>query len=122
MSGRWHIKTEPAIKLISWRLYGFYDVVDVEAFHEETLSILKDFAPAGRHIGLSDLKELVIQSQEAVASFGRVLHDPRVMPLRHAVVTPMSLVRSQFLRVAPNAALKLFDDVDAARAWLLSEA
>lgn len=119
MSGRWKIETEPENKLICWHLCGFFDVSDVKAFHQDTLSVLNGLAASGQHIGFSDLRKLVIQSQDAVTSFEHVLNDPRIIPRRHAVVTPLSLVRGQFLRVSPDSDVKVFDNPADARAWLL---
>lgn len=109
MVGNWGITSDASRNLVSWRLTGYFALEDVEAFHEASIKSVKELgANRGEHLGLSDIRDMVIQSQDVVNRFGLVLSDPDVKPLRHAVIVPQTLVRSQFLRVAPAGEVELF--------------
>lgn len=121
MPGTWSIDIDQDRNLVHWQLRGFFELPDVEAFHKDCLaSIGRLPGEPAKHLGLSDLREMVIQAQDTVRRFGRVLADPKVMPARHAVIVPTTLVRSQFVRVAPHATIEMFNDTASALKWLFA--
>jgi hypothetical protein len=121
MQASFSIDVDPARHFVRIRMSGFYKTDDIARFiaaRELTLGQLT--CGPNEHLTLVDIREMVIQSQEAVAGFGKVIHDPRHMSKRLAIVVSRSLARMQIQRAAAGRDVHYFtDDAGAAEQWLI---
>jgi hypothetical protein len=121
MDARFSIDVDPRRDLVRITLAGFFKPADVERFLAARDEAHRKLACApNAHVTLADVREMAIQSQDAVAAFGALLADPRHRSRRLAFVFASSLARNQLLRAAEGRGAKLFGTIEEAEAWLLA--
>ncbi|NML07683.1 STAS/SEC14 domain-containing protein [Sphingomonas sp. G-3-2-10] len=121
MSAHFQIEADPARDLIRIRMGGFFTPADITAFlqaREEAHEKLT--CGRNRHVTLNDVRDMKIQSQEAVDSFRAMLSQPSHASRRLAFVVSPTLARSQLMRAIDARHARLFEDPASAEAWLFS--
>lgn len=122
MDADFTIDVDPALSLVRIRMAGFFTEADVARFVEaQTRAHQRLRCAPNRHLTLNDLREIKIQSQDAVTRFGAVLADPAFHSRRLAFVVASTLARSQLRRALGSRPAGLFTDPLEAEAWLLDE-
>ncbi len=114
------IAFDPATRLLSMRLEGFWDVETLNRFAAELSALTErierqwDDYPI-----LSDSRGFSVQSVEVTAGFSRIME---VAVMRHrgpvAIVVGSRLNKLQVERSMMTDHLRVFLDIDEARAWL----
>jgi len=105
--------------LVRIAMGGLFGPADIAAFLEarrEAHAAL-GLGP-NQHMTLNDLREMKIQSQDAVALFQRMLADPAERSRRLAFVAPPTLARAQLMRAVQGRDCRCFDTPEEAEAWL----
>lgn len=117
------IVVDPALDLVTMEMSGFFRPADVQAFEaarNEAHRQLK--CGKNRHLTLVDMRQMLIQSQDAVVEFQRVLNNPASQSRKIAIVVSQTLARMQIERAAERRDVQFFTDGTAeARRWLLSD-
>lgn len=122
MDARFAIDVDPHRDLVRITLAGFFTPADVQRFAAARDAAHRRLACApNRHLTLADVREMAIQTQEAVAAFAAVLADPRYQSRKLAFVFASSLARNQLLRAAQGRGAGLFAEPAEAEAWLLAD-
>lgn len=122
MSAQFTIQIDPALNLVRTRMTGFYSVDDIAAFRAaRTREFAKLTCGPNRHLSVTDLREMKIQSQEIVGEFQRLLAEPRYRSHRLAFVVASTLARMQLMRaIGERSDVRCFLDPAEAEAWVLS--
>lgn len=121
MQADFSINVDPTRDLVRIRMGGFFKINDIARFIA-VRDLVHETLRCGpnQHLTLVDIREMGIQSQEAVAGFGKALHDPRHISKRLAIVVSKSLARMQIQRAAAGRNVHYFtDDAGAAEQWLI---
>lgn len=71
-----------------------------------------------QHITLCDIREMAIQSQDAVIQFQQLVGAAAVRSRKLAFVTARSLARLQARRLTDRPDVEFFEDIEAAERWL----
>ena len=123
MNDKFTFTLDRARGLVRIRMQGFYGIEDVEAFFAARRRAHAELGlPPNRHLTLNDVRDMKIQSQEAVAAFRLMLSDPAWRSRRLAFVAGQTLARSQLMRaLAGRDDAGCFENVTEAEAWLLDE-
>lgn len=124
MSATHSVIADPVLDLVRITLSGFFSPEAIAAFLAEfhAAHALLRCAP-NAHLTFLDVRELSIQSQEAVGRFASVLADPRFRARRLACVAASTLARSQLNRaLADRPGSLVFVEPAEAEAWLLADA
>lgn len=122
MQARFDVQADPARDLIRIEMAGFFTPDDIKAFvaaRREAHARLT--CRPNHHLTLNDLREIKIQSQEAVAAFQQMLASPTYRSRRLAFVVSPSLARSQLNRALSGRDARFFTSVAAAERWLLAD-
>lgn len=122
MNASFDIGVDPARDLVRIRLGGFFSPDDLGAFMPEFRRAYAELrCGPNEHLTLVDVRELAIQSQEAVAQFAALLADPRFHARRLACVAACTLARSQLNRaLAARRDARVFAEPAEAEAWVLA--
>jgi len=100
---------------------GFFspeDVADFRAARDEAYKQLT--CGPHQHLTLVDIRDMHIQSQDAVVAFTKLFADPAHKSKALAIVVSRSLARLQVQRAAAGRDVGYFtEDVEAAERWLL---
>jgi len=122
MSPRFTITTTPALNLVTITIGGFFAQPDIDAFENaRNVAHRELLCGPNQHITLVDMREMLIQSQEAIAGFQRVLNNHATKSKRIAIVTSKTLARMQVERAAERRDVQFFSGEPAeAREWLLA--
>lgn len=121
MDARFSIDVDPRRDLVRITLAGYFRPADVERFLAARDQAHRALTCApNAHVTLADVREMAIQSQDAVAAFGSLLADPRHRSRRLAFVFASSLARNQLMRAAEGRGARLFGTIKDAEAWLLA--
>lgn len=102
---------------------GFFEpaqIADLQAAVLKGLDQLR--CPQGHHLTLVDIRQMEIQSQEAVGRFEQLLSTPAVRSRKIAFIVARSLARLQIKRAASHRDAAYFEDEASAEAWLAEEA
>ncbi|MEG3084021.1 STAS/SEC14 domain-containing protein [Sphingomonas sp. PB2P12] len=122
MAPTFSIVADPALSLVSIEMSGFFEPSDVYAFEtarDAAHSQLR--CKSNEHLTLVDMRDMLIQSKEAVAEFQRLLNNPASKSKRIAIVVSPTLARTQIKRAAERRDVKYFTGGTAeARNWLLA--
>ena len=115
------ITSVPRQKLICARLSGFFAVEEVVKFGRavQETSIALGCGP-DEHLLLVDTTGCVLQSQEVVAAFQKLIQDSPLKSRRLAILCGDSLSRMQARRILMREGAMLFDNEQEAERWLLS--
>lgn len=84
-------------------------------------ALLQLRCPPGQHLTLVDMREMDIQSQDAVAQFEQLLSTPAVRSRKIAFIVARSLARLQIKRAASHRDAEFFEDQATAEAWLVTQ-
>jgi hypothetical protein len=121
MTARFSFDVDPSRDLLRTRLSGFFTPDDMAAYvaaRRDAFAQLR--CPINRHLALTDVTGMKIQSQEMVAAFSAVLADPSTQARRLAFVVATSLARSQLQRALGSRAAACFTTDREAAQWLLA--
>jgi hypothetical protein len=121
MQANFSINVDTSRDLVRISMSGFFKAEDIARF-VVTRDLTHELLRCGpnQHLTLVDIREMEIQSQEAVSGFGKVIHDPRHRSKRLAIVVSKSLARMQVQRAAAGRDVRYFtDDAGAAEQWLI---
>ncbi len=122
MAPRFTITAAPTLNLVTIIIGGFFAQPDIDAF-EQARNIAHRELQCGpnQHLTLVDMREMLIQSQEAIGGFQRVLNNHATKSKRIAIVTSQTLARMQVERAAGRRDVQYFSGEPAeARKWLLA--
>lgn len=116
------IIANPPLDLITITIGGFFTQPDIDAFEKARNDAHRELKCApNQHLTLVDMREMLIQSQEAIAGFQRVLNNHATKSKRIAIVTSQTLARMQVERAAERRDVQFFSgDPTEAREWLLT--
>ena len=122
MEAIYKVEADPVTNIVRHYLAGFFEPIDVEnyvaarnAAHEQLTS-----APH-QHVTLVDVRDMKIQQQDVVKTFGAVLADPRHHSRKLAFVVALSLARMQLLRATAHRTAQYFSTIEEAEAWLMAD-
>lgn len=114
------IRIDAPRKYVEIRLRGQWDEATARRFERELRAALPALPRGGCPIGaqntLFDSTEYAVQSQDVSAVLAGMAGDPSIGSRRIAVLVSSALSKLQTRRVAPGYGV--FDDRDAAMAWL----
>ncbi len=122
MTPHFEIVADPKLDLITITIGGFFAQPDIDAF-ERARNVAHRELRCGpnQHLTLVDMREMLIQSQDAIAGFQRVLNNHATKSKRIAIVTSQTLARMQVERAAERRDVQYFSGEPAeARKWLLA--
>lgn len=121
MSAGYHIKAHAPQAMLVVQLEGFFSCEEIESLRHDLRQAIHDLrAPPGDHVSLFDIRKCKIQSQDIVSAFREMSATKGVTARRLAIVVGDSLMRMQLGRIiGPERNASYFDDVDAAKRWLL---
>jgi hypothetical protein len=120
MSASFAFDVDPGRNLIRIRMGGFFTPDDITAFLESRNTAHRQLTCApNQHVTLNDLRDMKIQSQEAVDAFRELLADPAYRSRRLAFVMGKTLARTQLFRALDARAARCFEDAGEAESWLL---
>lgn len=113
----------PELDLVTIEMSGFFQPADVRKFEEARDDAHRQLiCGPNRHRTLVDMREMLIQSQDSVAEFQRVLSNPSTRSRKLAIVVSKTLARMQIQRAAEQRDVKYFaDGTEEARTWLLAD-
>jgi hypothetical protein len=121
MSAAFQIKVDPTRSLVRITLSGFFSAAYINEFmaaRDKAHLALR--CAANEHVTLVDIRDMSIQSPEAVALFQHTLDNPAMASRRLAIVlAEKSLCRLQIRRAASNRDAQYFDSVQEAEAFVL---
>jgi hypothetical protein len=123
MNASFSFEVDRAKDLVRIRMAGLFAHEDIAAFLEARRRAHAALACGpNEHVTLNDVRDMKIQSQEAVAAFRLMLSDPAYRSRRLAFVAGQTLARSQLMRaLAGRDGVRCFEDPAEAEAWLLDE-
>ena len=118
------ISIDPARKLMTIVVAGFFDTADVERLAAARAAAMRRLNSAAHdHVTLVDVSDARIQAQEVVRAFVQLIGNPAFVSRRIAFVCQGSLARMQVRRMLADADhAQMFDDRASAEAWLFDEA
>lgn len=121
---RQHIEVDPARKLVIVTASGFFTPEATHAATMEMRAALRTLGAAvGQHVTLYDMRGVSASSNETVELLRMAFANPVYKPLRArkvAFVATSRLLRRQIDRVREaRPDMRIYDDYDAALAWLL---
>lgn len=116
------IKTTPALNLVSMKMGGFFDQDSIDQFEAARDAAHRELTCGpNEHLTLCDMREMMIQSQEAIVGFQRVLNNPATYSKRIAIVVSQTLARMQVERAAERRDVRYFTgDPAEARTWVIT--
>jgi len=102
--------------------HGFWTLDTMAAFAGELERTVRRIRATGRTpVSLCDLSDAMVQSQEVIDAFLRMMENPAVRSARVAVYTSAALTKLQAMRASqPHDEFRFFNDKDEARAWLFA--
>ena len=120
------LHVDPATRLIDLRIAGLVSPEDAAWIGEELRAAIRAMGPdVGQHVTLYDASRVQVLPAETIALLRHTFDNPAVRQLwarKVAFVATTALLRRQVLRlreVRPD--IGVFDDREAAVAWLLEE-
>lgn len=123
MSADFSFDVDVARDLVRIRMAGFFGADDIARFLKVRRAAYDRLTCApNQHLTLTDIRDMKIQSQEAVVEFAKMLADPRYHSRRHAIVVASTLARLQVTRAAGERHQPQFATIEEAEAWLFADA
>lgn len=123
MAGSYSFDIDERRDLVLMTLGGFFSPGEIEAFDDARRLAYRQLRCApNQHVTLIDMRETVIQSQDAVDAFTRSIGDPETRSRKVAFVVSKSLARLQVKRVAADRDAGYFTTLADAERWLFGEA
>lgn len=123
MTATFAIDVEPEHDLVHMTLSGFFDIATIMEFSAARRpAFARLTCPHNHHVVLLDISGCSLQSQEAVATFQKILDDRNMRSRKLAVVTGSSLSWMQARRIINRDGVTCFQTDEEARAWLLASA
>lgn len=123
MTGAFTVQSDSRRHILRITMSGFFSsaqIADLRTAVAQAL-VLLGCAP-GQHLSLVDIRDMDIQSQDAVGRFAQLLSTPEVRSRRIAFIVARSLARLQVQRAAGQRDARYFEDGASAEAWLIGEA
>ncbi len=121
MSAEYSVEADPARDLIRIKMGGFFTEEDIRGFLEARRQAHAQLTcRRNAHLTLNDLRDMKIQSQEAVDAFRAMLADPTYRSRRLAFVVSPTLARTQLVRALANRSARCFEHTRAAERWLFA--
>lgn len=119
MAGYHTIQLVPERALIRLTMGGFYEPEEALALARHMAAAVSELgAPRNAHLTLADIRDMAIQSQDAVAAFMQVVGAEDIRSRKLAFVVARSLSRMQARRLTSRPDVEFFDDMPSAEAWL----
>lgn len=122
MNAQFSIDVDVPRNLVSLVLGGFFgpdDITRLVAARDAAHRRLQ--CGPNQHLTLADISDMVIQSQESMATFQQVLADPRNISKRLAfIVNGGSLARMQSKRATDRPNVGFFETAEDAEQWLFA--
>ena len=121
MEHAFSVTVDVARDLMRIHLSGLFTPVDIgaltQARHQARARLR---CGPNQHVTIADIREMKIQSQDAVVQFQAFAADPayRARRLAFVVVVGSSLARMQATRVAAERDARFFDNMPDAEAWV----
>ncbi len=114
------VTSDRSRKLVIAEMSGFLDAADVDRFNaDKEAAVTAMGLGSGDYVILINTEGCVIQSQEVVAAFTRVVLDTRFKSKKLAVVRHDNLTRLQTRRIlSVRDDAEIFASVEEAEAWL----
>jgi hypothetical protein len=123
MSASFSFHVDPERDLVRIRMGGLFTPADIARFLDaRRVAHGRLRCGPNRHLTINDLREMKIQPQETVASFGALLAAPEYRSRRLAFVIGRTLARSQLSRALASRDARCFESVAEAEAWLFGDA
>ncbi|WP_088182040.1 hypothetical protein [Sphingobium sp. Z007] len=115
-----NVTSDKSRKLVIAQMSGFLDPADVDRFNaDKEAAVTAMGLGSGEYVMLINTEGCVIQSQEVVAAFTRVVLDTRFKSKKLAVVRHDNLTRLQTRRIlSVRDDAEIFASVAQAEAWL----
>lgn len=122
MPAAYAFDVDPRRDYIQLRMSGFFMPEDIDEFSQARHAAHARLTCAAHaHVTLVDLREMKIQSQEAVAGFGQMLATSGYFARRLAFVVAPGLLRTQLLRIVTERDdVRCFESQRMAEGWLFS--
>ncbi|KQN33605.1 STAS/SEC14 domain-containing protein [Sphingomonas sp. Leaf38] len=122
MTPRFEIVANPALNLVTITIGGFFAQPDIDVFEQARDAAHRQLrCGPNQQLTLVDMREMMIQSQEAIVGFQRVLNNPATKSKRIAIVTGKTLARMQVERAAERRDVQYFSgEPEEAQTWLLN--
>ncbi|RYF11175.1 MAG: hypothetical protein EOO77_19980 [Oxalobacteraceae bacterium] len=116
------IDPDVAREYVRIRLFGFFNVEDIECFEAELLLVHQQMGCGhrGGPLTVTDVTDMSIQSQEVVRRWGEFLANPAHRSRRLAFVTGSTLARMQLERASAGRGARVFTDGAEAERWLFA--
>ena len=114
------LETEPLKKMVVAKLSGFWSTAVAARFAtEERAAVSRLPCRPGEHVLLCDMREMGVSSQDVVELLSQELNKTGAGDARRiAIVWQSPLSRMQVSRVTTRDDVRLFDNRNAAEAWL----
>lgn len=114
------VTSDRSRRLVIAEMSGFLDPADVDRFNaDKEAAVTAMGLGSGDYVILINTEGCVIQSQEVVAAFTRVVLDTRLKSKKLAVVRHDNLTRLQTRRIlSVRDDAEIFASVEEAEAWL----
>ncbi len=123
MEAIYKVEVDPATNMVRHYLAGFFEPIDVENYVAARNAAHAQLTSApNQHVTLVDVRDMKIQQQDIVKTFGGVLADPRHHSRKLAFVVALSLARMQLLRATAHRTAQYFSTIEEAEAWLMAPA
>lgn len=123
MDAHYTVDVDPVHNVIRHYLAGFFEPADVERYvAARNAAHQRLTCGPNQHVTLVDVRDMKIQQQDIVKTFGAVMADPRYHSRKLAFVVALSLARMQLLRASAtaNRSAQYFTNIDEAEAWLMA--
>lgn len=116
------VEADPVTNMVRHTLAGFFEPMDVKNYvAARNVAHMQLTSAPNQHVTLVDIRDMKIQQQDVVKTFGGVLADPRYHSRKLAFVVALSLARMQLLRASANRNAQYFDNIEEAETWLLAD-
>ena len=98
---------------------GFFEPDEINRLGEDMAKAIASLRCApNSHITLVDIRDMAIQSRDAVDDFTKLVGSEAVRSRKLAFVTARSLALHQARRLTDRRDVELFETLEAAEAWL----
>lgn len=122
MDADFSIDVDPSRDLVRLRLAGFFSHADIARFEAARASAHRALTCGpNRHVTVTDVRGMKIQSQDMVTAFRELLAAPEYRSRRLAFITGPSLTRTQLQRAIGSRDARCFSDPAEALAYVLSD-
>lgn len=115
------ITVDHAQRIVSARLWGFFGTEEVQAFaRDEQAAAASLGCPSGTFGLLLETPGGMLQTQEVVVAFQRLLAELPLKAGRVAIVSESALLKMQLRRIMTGERTGVFDDRAAALDWIVT--